>query len=151
MGVNIYFYGFIKLKMMSSKKNLLIILLFVSVQCFSQESEKEGVTDVTKVTFFSPGVSYEKRIGKFQTLSGQAIMNGSVTLAYSDALGNMSSIYLEPTLNFQYRFYYNWKRRGEKGKRTAMNSLNYFAAVEQISLAKEACLPMTIRRILAER
>jgi hypothetical protein len=79
---------------MSSKKIILIVVLGISVQCFSQETDKLDVTNVTKFTFFAPGFSYEGRVGKFQTLSAHAMINGSVSVSYSDALGNSASIYL---------------------------------------------------------
>ena len=37
--------------------------------------------DVTKATFFDPGISYEKRIGKFQSLYAKAFLSTNIILA----------------------------------------------------------------------
>ena len=79
-----------------------------------------------------------KKIGKFQALYGQAYMSPSISLGYSMALGNMSSIYFDPAIALQYRYYYNFRSREDKGKRTKMNSLNYIAAAEELTFSKNA-------------
>ena len=106
-------------------------LLFISNVCFCQDNKEVDVTDVFKLNFFDPGISYEKRIGASQTLYGQAFMSTSIYIGYSSALGNLSSIDIYPALTLQYRYYYNGNKRTEKGKRTAMNSMNYISIVTE--------------------
>ena len=101
------------------------LCLLVSDYCFSQVKTTADITDITKVAFLLPGISYEKRIGKFQSLYGQAFIHTSFSFSYSSSLGTTSSISFEPALTLQYRYYYNFNKRTEKGKQTAMNSLNY--------------------------
>lgn len=110
--------------------------MLVSMTCFSQDGETTDVRDVTKATFFDPGISYEKRIGKLQTLSFQALLSSAIYIGYSDALGNTSSINFYPAAATQYRYYYNLGTRQGKGKRTEMNSLNYVAAQAEVSFYK---------------
>jgi hypothetical protein len=71
-----------------------LLLILISTNCFSQLTGEADITDVTKVTFFNPGVSYEKRIGKFQSLYAQAFLNTSFALGFSDALGSTFSLNL---------------------------------------------------------
>jgi transposase-like protein len=124
--------------MQINKVFLFIILLSLSTKSFSQS--KSTLNDIVKVTFLNPGVSYEKVITKNQTLFGQAFMNTSLSVGYSGALGNTSKIYLEPAFTLQYRYYYNYNRRENKGKRTAMNSLNYLSPVLETVFSKKAIL-----------
>jgi hypothetical protein len=114
------------------------ILLLVSADCFAQDDQPADITDVSKVTFVNPGFSYEKRVGRLQSLLGHAYISPSIYLGYSSSLGNMSSIYFDPAVALQYRYYYNSRKRSEKGKRTEMNSLNYIAAVEDLSFSRNA-------------
>ncbi|MEP7254024.1 MAG: hypothetical protein ABI683_16635, partial [Ginsengibacter sp.] len=111
------------------KKKLSKIILFlgitVSTNCFCQDKESTDITDVTKATFYSPGISYEKRIGKFQSLYAQVCMATSFGIGYSEALGNTSYMRFDPAAILQYRYYYNAAAREAKGKRIEMNSLNY--------------------------
>jgi hypothetical protein len=109
------------------KKYTFFAVLLVSINCFSQSKEAAGITDVTKANFFSPGISYEKRVGKFQSLYAQASAALSGYLAFSgdSGPGTRSGLYVDPALTLQYRYYYNSARRQAKGKRTEMNSLNY--------------------------
>lgn len=116
---------------MEFNKTLFLLLIFISTNCFSQHKGEPDITDVTKVTFFNPGVSYEKRIGKFQSLYAQAFMSTSFAVGFSDALGFSSSIHFDPGFTLQYRYYYNSAKREAKGKRTEMNSLNYVSAILQ--------------------
>ena len=110
---------------MPTKTLAFLFFLAISTSCFSQEIIQTDIVDITKATFLNPGISYEKRIGKSQSIVGKAFMNTSFSIGYSSSLGNRSSINFDPALTFQYRYYYNYDRRQAKSKRTEMNSLNY--------------------------
>lgn len=118
-----------------------ILLLLAATNCFSQTDPKTDIRDVTKLNFFDPGISYEKRIGKMQSLTAQAFLSTSIYLGYSDALGNTSSIDVYPALSLQYRYYYNAAKRDAKGKRTEMNSLNYVSAIGEVDFYNEYISP----------
>ena len=115
---------------------------------FSQESNELDVRDIAKANFFDPGFSFEKRIGNSQTLYMQAFMSTSIAIGYSSALGNTSSINSYPALTFQYRYYYNGKKRESKGKRTEMNSMNYVSVMTQASYYKDKSWGQNESRIL---
>ncbi len=109
-------------------KLLPILLLALCANSFAQKKfEAEGVTNITKITILNPGVSYEQRIAKFQTLYLQAFMNGSVS---KSGFGG-SEFYFDPALTLQYRLYYNAKSRMNRGRKTSLNNLNYIGAVWQ--------------------
>ena len=108
---------------MKCRKALFTFLLFSPLAyylpCMAQE-----VTDVTKITFLDPGVSYEKAIGKNQAIYGHAFFAASFAAGFSSSLGTRTSFKLEPAVAVQYRYYYNFANRQAKNKRTEMNSLN---------------------------
>lgn len=118
-------------------------LLFCTLPIFCQEKEKEmDVTDLFKITVLNPGLSYEKRIGKFQTLYFQAFMNLSATR--SSGFGNdVYKYYFDPAITAQYRYYYNFKGREDKGLRTSMNNLNYVAPVYQVFFSEVSFTTVT--------
>ena len=111
--------------------------MLASANCFSQNDAKTDIRDVTKLNFFDPGISYEKRIGKLQSLTAQAFLSTSIYIGYSGALGNTSSINVYPALSLQYRYYYNAAKRNAKGKRTEMNSLNYVSTIAEVDFYNE--------------
>ena len=113
-------------------------LFFIAVNCFSQDKEIHDIRDITKLTILSPGFSYEKRIGKFQSLCFQGFMSISASYSYSSSLGTNSSFHIDPALAMQYRYYYNAAKRQAKEKRTEMNSLNYITAVFETVFSKAA-------------
>jgi hypothetical protein len=121
---------------MHLKHLLSFLLLLASATCFSQDETGPEVTDVTKVTFLNPGLSYEKKTGKFQTLYAQAFMNTSAYYTYSSYFGSDAAFYFDPALSIQYRFYYNAVQRTKKGRRTEMNSLNYVTPVYEVIFSK---------------
>jgi len=114
---------------MSMKPTLFFLCLLIINKAFTQYRNEPGVVNLTKISFVTPGFSYEQKIGRFQTLYGRAFLNPSGYAGYSDALGYRSHLYLDPAITIQYRFYYNALRRESKGRRTEMNNLNYFAPV----------------------
>jgi hypothetical protein len=111
------------------------LLLLATVAAFSQQDETD-VTNVTKVTIINPGLSYEARIGKFQTLYMQGFMSMSGYFSYSDALGTESAFYFDPAADIQYRYYYNGRKRFEMEKRTEMNSMNYVTVMSEFIFSK---------------
>lgn len=114
----------------------LLLFSVLSINCFSQDKESRQVTDVTKVTFLNPGMSYEKSVGTSQTVYGQAFMSTSFDASYSSTFGFNSSINFDPALTVQYRYYYNYNKRQQKGKRTERNSLNYLSAAFETAFSK---------------
>ncbi len=112
---------------MPSKLFVTLLLLIKGLFCCAQEEPVTDITDITKVTILSPGFGYEKRIARYQSLYLQGFFSPSAGLGYSSSQGFDSHFYLEPTLSLEYRYYYNFRRRQERGKRVAMNTLNYIA------------------------
>ncbi|HEX8356025.1 MAG TPA: hypothetical protein VF610_01370 [Segetibacter sp.] len=119
-------------------KLLFTALGIISISCSAQQKETDNVTDVSKITFLNPGVSYEKRIGKLQTLYGQVFMATSFGFGYSSSMGSTSIIYIDPAATLQYRYYYNFKKREAKDKRTELNSGNYVCSILETTFSKHA-------------
>jgi len=115
----------------------LFVLLGIAIESFSQDKELPQITNIAKITFFNPGISYEKAIGSSQSLYGQAFMNTSFSIGYSSTFGNTSSISFDPAFTIQYRYYYNYTKRQQKRKRTEMNSLNYLGPAFQTVFSKD--------------
>jgi hypothetical protein len=113
-----------------------LTLIFCWQFSYSQDIIPTDVRNVTKLTFFNPGISYEMRIAKFQTLYVQLFMNTSASFSYSSSMGSNSSFYFDPAATIQYRYYYNGKRRADRGKRTEMNSMNYLTSVFETVFSK---------------
>jgi len=122
--------------MFRNKKNSFIILFFLTSNCIAQDTKEIDVTDVFKVTIMNPGIGYEKRIGKNQTIYTQGFMNLSA-LVSGDFYGTTEyQFYFDPALTGQYRYYYNLKKRADNDKRIDMNSGNYVAAVYETVFSK---------------
>jgi hypothetical protein len=131
--------------------------LLIFSHAFSQKKKTNSgdVTDVVKITFINPGFSYEGRIGKLQTIYGQAFMNVSSTkTSGSSYYGESYKFYFDPAVTLQYRYYYNYNQRSDRGRRTEMNSLNYIAPVyegifSRLPLDPNKYLPTTDRRLVS--
>ena len=120
-----------------------IILLFtaltiLSCPAFSQSGDEQHTTDVFKVTILEPGISFEKSTGRNQTAVAKMGASFSGSFTSSSSMGDKATFVLDPALTLGYRFYYNYNKREEKGKRTAMNSLNYLRPVVETSYSKNA-------------
>ncbi len=110
------------------KKYLFGILLLVAMMCtnrlLAQKAENDGVSNVFKVNFLYPGISYEQKILKFTTINFIGYMNILAT-TQSGLSNEIQKVYFCPAFNLEIRNYYNYKRRQRKGLRTEMNSMNY--------------------------
>ena len=95
---------------------------------FDANKQKAAVANsIIKANFWGPGISYEKKIGKSQSLYTEAILVMEVGIGYSSSLSNLSYFHASPALDLQYRYYYNSAQREAKRKRTEMNNLNYIS------------------------
>jgi hypothetical protein len=117
---------------------LFIMLLIPTCFCHAQSKTGTDVTNITKLTFLNPGISYEARVGKLQTVYVQSFMNTSAYFSYSSSIGSSSGVFFDPAATAQYRYYYNATARQAKGKRTEMNSMNYFAGVAETIFTRSA-------------
>jgi hypothetical protein len=135
------------MKMVLSKAFFCSLILF-SNACICQQAKEVDVTDVFKANFFDPGISYEKRLGFSQTLYGQAFLSTSIYIGYSSALGNLSSVDIYPALTLQYRYYYNGDKRANKGKGTALNSMNYLTIVAEADFYTDRSWDQDVSRVL---
>jgi hypothetical protein len=120
------------------KRFLIACFILFSVGCYAQrpDDQPSPVEDVSRLSFLSPGLSFEKSIGKKQSLYFHGFMSPSFSLFYSDAIGPQASFYMDPSLNVHYRYYYNGVKRLGTGKPTHLNNMNYVAAVYELLLSK---------------
>ncbi|RYY09402.1 MAG: hypothetical protein EOO04_38475 [Chitinophagaceae bacterium] len=119
------------------KPTLFLLCLFKITSAVSQNEIISDVVNISKISFLSPGFSYEQRIGRFQTLYGRAFLNPAGYIGYSSTFGTSSRLYLDPAITIQYRYYYNAKQRQERGRNTQMNNLNYLAPVFKMTFNAE--------------
>ena len=118
-------------------KLILIALLFTAGSALAQfDNDGAPTQNVSRVTFLSPGLSFEKSIGLTQTVLLHAFISPSYEFSKSDALGTQSRFYLDPTFDLYYRYYYNAPRRSDAGKITTLNNMNYFAALGEVIFSK---------------
>ena len=121
------------------KKFLVLFALLLYFKGFTQDELPAKITeDVGKVTFLNLGLSYEKAVGRTTTLYAHGFLVGSLSVGSNNFLGDDINFFVDPALNLQYRFYYNYYQRQDKGKRTAKNSMNYLAPVYELIFSRAA-------------
>lgn len=126
------------------QRTTLFPLLFFAASAFGQtDSTSRQVTDVFRIGFFNPGVSYEKAIGTSHTLFGQVFFNTLIAIRSTGSPGKSFEMRFDPAVLLQYRYYYNYQNRKKDNKRTALNSLNYVGPVAQVSWPGNASVPFT--------
>lgn len=113
------------------KKNLIpILFLLFTVPAFSQDEETSLKKDIISadIGLLNVGINYERYLGGFFTLRsrlglgfgfdfGQDFING----------GTYHDYFFTPFVIAEPRYYYNFNRRVEKGKKTSYNASNYVA------------------------
>lgn len=106
-------------------KNLLFaICLVISANVFAQTSTQNQFS----LNLLTPSAEYEVSIGERSSLD----FTTGFGFAYRKVSGESGyAIFLE--FMAQYRYYYNFAKRLEKGKNVANNSGNYLTAVAIVS------------------
>ncbi|MFH6965028.1 hypothetical protein ACHRVK_21090 [Flavobacterium plurextorum] len=104
-------------------KVYIYILFFVwSLNIYSQDNMAVEKNQF-KVNILLPGFVYEHGFNAKNTLYSEL----SLGFGYKSSHYGGSSWSFYPTINEQFRHYYNLDKRAEKGKRTAHNSGNFIA------------------------
>ncbi|NQZ45134.1 MAG: hypothetical protein HRT65_12555 [Flavobacteriaceae bacterium] len=98
---------------------LCAILLAGVVSANAQQTEDHQLT----ANFLLPGLIYEKGISENSTLAAEA----TIGFALIDCSGCDAQFGIYPIGRLQYRHYYNFDRRNDRGKRIAGNTGNYIA------------------------
>ena len=107
------------------KQILLCLSLFVGLTLNAQET-----TSQFSLNFLLPSVEYETAISENSTLD----LNLGFGIGYHDSAYLDEAEYgVYPNFQAQYRYYYNLKKRLEKGKKISENSGNYIALSTNVS------------------
>lgn len=107
------------------KKLLIAVLLVCGLSATSQET-----TSQFSLNFLIPSAEYEVSVSENSTVDAQI----GIGFGYHDAEYLDEAEYgIYPQLLGQYRYYYNLRKRKEKGKKVSENSGNYIAAVGILS------------------
>lgn len=108
-------------------KNLLIVL-FLFTALFAQGQEEIITEKVWRINFLNPGMELELPVMKHSTFSTN--LGVDYNGAYPElTYGGSGIIYIiAPFLDLQYKQFYNFNRRIEKGKNVSGNSGNFVSA-----------------------
>lgn len=97
------------------------LLVLATLKIYSQDISV--VKNQFKIDILLPGFVYEHGFTSKNTLYSEL----SFGVGYRNNYYNGSSLKIYPTINEQFRYYYNLENRAYKGKRTRHNSGNFIA------------------------
>ena len=106
------------------KKLLLVLFLFAGIGLNAQET-----TSQFSINLLAPAAEYEVAISNQSTIDLN--LGVGFTYQYSSIAGGAYGFY--PGLEGQYRYYYNFEKRADKGNKTSENSANYLAGIASIT------------------
>ncbi|MBG6128616.1 hypothetical protein IWQ47_000694 [Aquimarina sp. EL_43] len=114
------------------KKIFLTILILGVFSSNAQTSANhaQGTQNMFTANIIMPGLRYE--VGLTSKTSLSVGVGTGFAWVYSDANGSEYGVF--PNFEGAYRYYYNFKRRKQKGKRIANNSGNYLALSSYLSI-----------------
>jgi len=101
---------------------LSLVVLSTSIFAYGQTDEVKVERSLLSVYFIPLKMSYEQGIGKSNTLEFGGGING---VTWMDEQ-NQFRFGIAPFAEAYFKNYYNFEKRHSKGKRTAMNSGNYW-------------------------
>jgi len=111
------------------KKLLFSILFFTTLTSFSQETTTNSQFSLN---LLAPSAEYELAVSDNSTVD----MNLGVGFAYHKSSYSGEAFGIYPGFEAQYRYYYNFEKRADKGKKTSENSGNYIAGVASLTGGK---------------
>lgn len=107
------------------KQVFIILGLFLSLTGFSQTSTNSQFS----LNLLAPSAEYELSISDRSSID----MNLGVGFAYHKSSYSGEAYGFFPGFEVQYRYYYNFEKRYDKGKKTSENSANYIAGIASIT------------------
>lgn len=122
------------------KTKLACLALFLSAWSKSISQEVD-VSNVVRITVINPGIGYEARVGKLQTVFAQTFMK-TMLHAESEAFILIpfrvhTTYYFDPAVTVQFRQYYLTRKQKIKTKDHSLNSMNYVALYEELFFTKK--------------
>lgn len=119
----------------SMRPNLKALTLYfafalISYQASAQFSVDTKIEDVYKLNLINPGISLEKKIFKDNTVQANIYWNTTINLIRNtDLLTKQYNMFLDPTINLQFRNYYNYFKRADKGANVDNNGANFIGGM----------------------
>jgi hypothetical protein len=104
-----------------------VVFISFSANLHSQSNDK-NLTSVSRINILNPGFEYEFPVSRSSVLSA----NLGFGLGYpykaleQTGRGNGFVFMIEPFLDIEYKYLYNFNKRVEQNKNTRLNSANYF-------------------------
>lgn len=103
-----------------------VCCLLFSFTSFSQDL---STNNQFSLNILAPSAEYELAVSPGSTID----MNLGVGFAYHRSTYSGEAYGFYPGFEAQYRYYYNFEKRADKGKKTSENSANYIAGVGSIT------------------
>jgi len=110
------------------KQIFIFFSLFLGLSGFSQISTNNQFS----LNLLAPSAEYELAVSNNSTID----MNLGVGFAYHRSSYSGEAFGIFPGLEAQYRYYYNFAKRADEGKKTSENSANYIAGVASVTGGK---------------
>jgi len=108
-------------------RNIIIgVFLFLGIAVTAQETT---TNNQFSLNFLAPSAEYEFSISNRSSIDLN--LGIGFTYQYSSLLGEAYGIY--PGFESQYRYYYNFERREDKGKKTSENTANYITGIFSVT------------------
>ncbi|MFZ9661409.1 MAG: hypothetical protein ACO29O_05970 [Chitinophagaceae bacterium] len=106
------------------------VFALISFKVHAQFTVETKIEDVYKLNLINPGISLEKKIFKYNTVQANIFWNTTINLIKnSDLLTKQYNMFLDPTINIQYRHYYNYYKRADRGAIIENNGANFIGGM----------------------
>lgn len=109
------------------KSKILIFLVFCCTLIVNGQNLKTETKNQFSINLVAPSLEWEVSIGEKSSID----LKLGAAFAYAK-VGSESDFGIFPVFESQYRFYYNFVKRMERGKKTSDNSANYVAILGNV-------------------
>ncbi|MBY0479503.1 MAG: DUF3575 domain-containing protein [Chitinophagaceae bacterium] len=108
------------------KYTSILLLVFLTLQVNAQNEKL--TKNVLSVTFLDPGIAFETSLSNHFTAKFRTGITGTFQRNYV-VPNQQYAVFVRSFISASGRYYYNFKKRTEKGKNTDRNSANYIAVL----------------------
>lgn len=109
------------------QKTLLTLSIFIITSITFGQEKDTRTNDQLAINLIVPSLDFEVSTGTNSTID----LKLGTAFGYSKS-GDESDFGIFPVFQSEYRYYYNFKKRAEKGKKTSENSANYLTLIANI-------------------
>jgi hypothetical protein len=119
----------------------LFCITFLLVTVSKGFSQSGDVSNLLKISLVNPGISYEVKLGKLQTICVHTFLKTSVHVEGKSFIlipyNITTTFFFDPAMSLQFRQYYLTRKQRDGNRNHLLNNMNYIGLYEEMFFTRK--------------